>query len=199
MQQIAGENCYTTAELVKAMGSDYTPKRIEYLRTLGLLPAPVKVGSRTGTVGYHTERVLNHLKAIEKEHQKGRSYPDMVMQFGGQTLIIEAKMSAIRKGRAAQRQVIKYMAESLNPVSQVGPAIKLSMGAKGKIKVSVFDEINTLEEVLKELFKRKDKLSSEVLGLIEINAKRLQELRELKNAYIQVGKKLPFLTKKDFK
>ena len=71
--------------------------------------------------------------------------------------------------------------------------------SKGKIKVSVFDEINTLEEVLKELFKRKDKLSSEVLGLIEINAKRLQELRELKNAYIQVGKKLPFLTKKDFK
>ena len=182
MLKIADTNCYSTTELINAVGGDFSPKKIDNLRNIGLLPASIKVGTGRGIVGYYPDTVLNHLKTIEAEHRKGHSYPDLVIKFGERVLVIDVKVTTLRDVRHARRQAAKYITQSLNPKLQAQHSIKLSKWKDGEL---INQDIVNLKMVLRRLFRRKDVFAPEVLAMILQHTRKLQELQIAEQAYLQ--------------
>ena len=200
MLKIADTNCYSTTEVIKELGRGYSPKKINNLRTVGILPPAIKAGesSKYGILGYYPESVLSHLKAIEAEHEKkGTSYPDLVVKYKDQILVLEVKVSAIQDKYQARKQAFKYAVEILNPKKQSEAHFKLSKELKGKVTTNVDFDTDELQRELRKLFRQRSSTSPESLALIKQKIARIQELRELRSAFVESSKEIPFLRVQD--
>lgn len=175
MIQIANETCLTTQELIKKSGVNYPVKRIEYLRNLGLLPRPIKVGTSEGTKGFYPACVAEFLQKIDREHRKGASYPDLVMKYKDQIIITDMKTTNIRRTHHATKRLKSDLKRSLINVGQASGNVKLTPISTTPTEVNAQIEKTELE--LKRLFKQKDNVSALILQKIKSEIEKLEELQ----------------------
>lgn len=184
MLKIDNQNCYSGAEIVERLGPPFTLKRIEYLRGLGLVPRPIKIGTGQGTIGYYPEQVVNLLREIERNHCQGKSYSDLLSVVGDKVTVIEYKIHRLKKAystKRAIRQVETY--RRLIVDKHHGTAIKphdSSLLENRKQDCSA--EISKRQVELKDLFAKKDNLRTDVLLKIKTSIEKLLEAESSKAA-----------------
>ena len=197
MLKIADQTCYSGAEIVERAGAPYTLKRLEHLRTLGLVPRPIKVGTGNGTIGYYPEQVIDLLREIERKHSEGKSYPDVVHVMGDKVILIEYKMHKLKdehKANVAARQVESY--RRLIAEKHLGTSIKLHDISVLESKNQDYSaEISALRGALSSLFKKKDHLRMSVLLRIKANIEKLQQIESMKAALESARAELAARTK----
>lgn len=184
MYKIAGETCYTTHQVVKMVGSDFSQKRLEHLKNLRLIPPPIKVGTGTsGTIGYYPEFVVEHVRWIESEHKNGKSYPDILVTKNGKVEAIEIKCKRMQKAHVIEKDLRKHFGKSLMAGNQPQSSVKeLPVGVTLDV-TKIDQEIKDVQAELKSLFAESAKGISEIrIAKIKARIERLEELAAMKDA-----------------
>lgn len=176
MIKVLDTNCYTTVEITEKIRGDYNLKRIEYLRNLGLLPRPIKVGTGSGTIGCYPPAALNLLRKVEKEREKGKTYREILLEQQDIILSVHADADNLRQLRL-QKQVVGNLT--------TGKLTEVSFKLTGEVKKpidpnGVKKELDKTVKELKRLFRQKNNLSPKVLDDIKFKIKKIQELRTTK-------------------
>ena len=184
MLKIADQICYTGFELVERLGPPFTLKRIEHLRTLGLVPRPIKVGTGNGTIGHYSEQVVSLLREIERKHSEEKSYPDLVPVMRDKVATIEYKMQELKDDYKTKKAIRRAeIAFGLIADKRRGTGIKPPNNAKlDGMSKEFCDEILELRAELKRLFGQKDNLRMDVLLKIKKTIERLRSLESVKAA-----------------
>ena len=198
MYQIAGETCYTTHQVVKMVGSDFSQKRLEHLKNLRLIPPPIKVGTGTnGTIGYYPQFIVEHVRWIESEHKKNnRSYPDILISHNGKVHAIEIKYKRIQKARLIEKSLRKHLGKSLMVGNQPQSSVK-ELPAGVTLNVGKIDlEVKEVQSELKNLFKESANGISEIrIAKIKVKIDRLEELAAMRDAAVHLSKVFGGLTR----
>ena len=177
MKMIADTECYSSRELAEKMGKEYSLKRLEYLRNLGLLPRPIKVNDNgKGTSGYYPHSTLAFLRHIETERKNGKSYPEILKYQEERILAHKTQVDDIRSKHWSSKNVI-YLDLRTGELTEV--RLKPTGMEKSKLnREEVQGKLDELKSHLRELFQRGNCLTPGVLIAIKHKIGQIESLRK---------------------
>lgn len=177
MINVVGTDCYTTIEIIKEVGAGYNSKRIEYLRNVGLLPRPIKIGTGTnGTVGCYPPEVIPFLRKVDTRHKNGQTYKSILQDMKDVVFSLQAKVGRLQRLRLQEHIQLNLTTGELTEVS-----FKPTGEERKKIDPKeVQKRLDETEAVLRRLFHSRDCLSQNCLATIKSKIEEVQDLRNTK-------------------
>jgi len=187
MFKIAGEDWLTSQEVVDNIGGDFSLKRLEYLRSIKLVPPPMKVGHGDGTKGYYPPYVVELIRHSERDHKVGKkSYPDIIIARGDEIETIEIKYKRDQKSYLTEREIRKQLGRSLISGKQPEEIIKQAGATKLTLE-DITKEMNELKQQLKSLFSDSEDMSMVKLSRIKQKISKIENLEAKKDSLNQVS------------
>ncbi|MBI3316926.1 MAG: hypothetical protein HYZ85_02835 [Candidatus Omnitrophica bacterium] len=183
-KEYQGSLLYTAKDLLKkaGVGRSIGTRTFEYLRDkLQILPKPLKIAQPhgRGTVGFYPAETVKLLQRLEKERQKGKTYPELAIDLRQESEQIRARASELRKQYEGEKKALRRLSHGLisdqHPAEGIKPLTK-SKGAIGS------DSIQTKEAVALEIRNVTDDLKDEIKRLLSAwdgkDVGKLQGVRE---------------------
>ena len=115
MVEIRGTVFYTAKDLMSKAGARFSKKTFEFMRdTLRFLPKPIKIADRhgRGTIGYYPANLVAFLRKIEREHRKGKSFPQLATELKSESDEIKSAMDKMRDGYKAEKELTRRLSKS---------------------------------------------------------------------------------------
>ena len=133
-----GTKLYPANALLDRSGVQFGKKTFEHLRdTLHLIPRPFKIPMPNGggTIGYYPDMIVDLLRDVQKQHEKGNSYPKLAQALANKHKEAIEKAEELKDGYESEKRLQKQLlSENLMVVKHPGDAIKTPVMIVGKTR-----------------------------------------------------------------